>query len=436
MAESLQTQLGLDPTAIVLAKVKGYPAWPAMVLQYDLLPENIQQLKPKSVKQTKKGPPIVAVPVRFFSDNTYIWIKSVDLKPLPKDAIAAFLQKRSRKTDPLVQAYTLAQDPPDMAEFIRWGSEGPPTEIPESADEEVEAPEPPRKKLKLKLSTKKTDTNARKDAKTKSESKSKSKPKPKPKANSKSEPEEMGDGFADYAEFEKELDQEDSGLDSDWGIDDAAYDYAEGDYVFDDEVEQKRFVDEFPSAADLAHTLQYYNKYLTNLHRQLSPGLLAGDFVEKEVVREVREVTKLLSRNELPLVVFTRSRLFRSLLLVLHKPKEAFTLRTVRGAVQDLMGTLNLSPCEVTLDDLVVEETPEAEPVAETIATEVIEVGGVKADVNAPVGSTENLHETSETNTAETIKPAQSVEPSTNGVKTETVGPNSTDTPSNGVELH
>ena len=30
-----------QPTSIVLAKVKGYPAWPAMVLDESLLPEHI-----------------------------------------------------------------------------------------------------------------------------------------------------------------------------------------------------------------------------------------------------------------------------------------------------------------------------------------------------------------------------------------------------------
>lgn len=385
MTESLQTQLGLEPTAIVLAKVKGYPAWPAMVLQDDLLPDNIQQLKPKSVKQTKKGPPIVAVPVRFFADNTYIWIKSVDLKPLDKDAIAAFLHKRSRKTDPLVQAYTLAQDPPDMAEFIRWGSQGPPSELPESADDDDEPPQPPKKKLKLKFSTKKNDKSG---TKSKTSTKSRSKATPKPKAAPKPQAtEDDGDGFADYAEFEKELDQEDSSSDSDWGLDDEPYDYDEGDYVFEDKDEQKRFVYDFPSAAGLAKTLQYYTKHLASIHRQISPGLLAADFSEKQVVNEVREVAKLLSRNELPPVVLTRSRLFRTLLLVLHKPKEKFPLRAVRGAIQDLMGKLKLTPCEVTLEDLVVKQSPEPdttaadESPADGTADDAVEVSAAEAAV-------------------------------------------------------
>lgn len=42
-----------QPTSIVLAKVKGYPAWPAMVLDESLLPEHISNKKPKS----KTNPP-------------------------------------------------------------------------------------------------------------------------------------------------------------------------------------------------------------------------------------------------------------------------------------------------------------------------------------------------------------------------------------------
>ena len=352
--ETLQNELGLAPRSIVLAKVKGYRAWPAMVLAYDILPENIKKMKPKSVKQAKKSPtPVIVVPVRFFSDDTYIWIKSVDLKPLLSEDIQTFLDKRAnaKKHDPLIDAYNLAKNPPDMDEFNRWGSQGPPPEVPETTDDlmleesEEEANEPAKKKLKIKLPARKPAKKA-----------AKSKPS---KRQEKEDP-----GFADYAEFEKELDDLElpsEEYDSDWGTEEANHNFDTGDYIFEEEEEQKHFEEEFPSAATLTQTLTHYTKYLDQVHKNISPKLLLGEFSEKEVLGEILKIEKHLSRGEMPLVAFTRSALFRSLLLVLHKPKQKFSLRSVRGAIERLFKLLSLEPATLTMEDLVI-PTPEETP--------------------------------------------------------------------------
>lgn len=98
-----------QPTSIVLAKVKGYPAWPAMVLDESLLPEHISNKKPKSKtnpptsissptpQSPSKKKPSIIVPVRFFSDDTYIWINTNDLKPLTKQMIQDYFSTSSKK---------------------------------------------------------------------------------------------------------------------------------------------------------------------------------------------------------------------------------------------------------------------------------------------------------------------------------------------------
>ncbi|EGV66657.1 hypothetical protein CANTEDRAFT_112378, partial [Yamadazyma tenuis ATCC 10573] len=58
-----------SPTSIVLAKVKGYPPWPAMVLDEMILPDHILARRPKTVKlppKRKNQGPVLILPVRFF----------------------------------------------------------------------------------------------------------------------------------------------------------------------------------------------------------------------------------------------------------------------------------------------------------------------------------------------------------------------------------
>lgn len=396
---TLQAQLGLLPTTIVLAKVKGYRAWPAMVLDYDILPENIKNMRPKSVKQAKKQKqPVIVVPVRFFSDDTYIWIKSADLKLLSPKEIDTFLDKRAnaKKHDTLIDAYKLAQNPPDMADFNRWGSAGPPPDVPDTLEDifdEEEAEfddeeEPPRKKLKLKISIKKSKA----PAKAKSGSK-KSAPKSKASATSsksraKPSPEDDDPGYADYEEFERELDESSGGsdpeYDSDWGVGEEDFDFEAGDYIFDNQEEQKEFSVEFPTAKELSTTLAYYNKQLLAKNRIIAPMLLGeAEMDDKALISELREVEKLIKLGDVPKVAFTKSKLFRALLVTAHKPEENFPHRVVRGEIDKILKLVPLTACKLTLEDLVV-HTPE-----ETPAPEIKEEEGVDEGEKDESGATE-----------------------------------------------
>ena len=424
--DTLQEQLGLLPTTIVLAKVKGYRAWPAMVLAYEILPENIKSMRPKSVKQAKKQKqPVIVVPVRFFSDDTYIWIKSADLKLLSLEEIKAFLDKRAnaKKHDTLIDAYKLAQDPPEMAEFNRWGSAGPPPEVPDTTedifeeDEEMEdeneedevdeddIDEPPRKKLKLKISMnkkpKKSGVNSKtskasaksKAAKSTSKSKATAKSKASSKATkskaAKSKEKLTSDdddpGYADYEEFERELDESsmdsEPEYDSDWGVGEEDFDFETGDYIFDDENEQKEFSAEFPRAKELSSTLTFYNKQLLSKYRTIAPVLLDEvEMNEKTLLTELREVEKLIKLGEVPKVAFSKSRLFRVLLLSAHKPQENFPYRVVRGEIDKILKLMPLNACSLTLEDLVV-PTPEETPAPEIKNEDKVETTG-EADGN------------------------------------------------------
>lgn len=343
-----------------------------MVLAYDILPENIKSMRPKSVKQTRKlKQPLIVVPVRFFSDDTYIWIKSADLKILSKPEIDAFLSKRSSgKKDTLVDAYKLAENPPDMDEFNRWGSSGPPPEIPDSTEDLYgEEDEPPRKKLKIRISVKKVTAPKKETKKASSKLKAASKPKLAKKAL-KPRNESEDPGYANYEQFERDLDEaesdEDPEYDSDWGLDEESFDFETGDFVYDDQKQQRQFALDFPRAKDLAKTLAYYNKQLQTKHKDIAPHLLSDDDMnEKELLGDLREVEKLVALGEVPMIAFTKSPLFRALLVTVHKPEEKFPHKQVRTEIEKILKLVAIKPCKLTIEDLVVptpEETPAETP--------------------------------------------------------------------------
>lgn len=356
----LQEFLGLQPKTIVLAKVKGYRPWPAMVLEEAILPENILKIKPKTVRLEKKTTePVINVPVRFFSDDTYIWIKSCDLKILTSNEINTFLSKRSnqKKHDLLIDAYKLAQNPPDMNQFNIWGSKGEPDPLKVTEDGE-----PIRKKLKLsiKLSngskgTPKKSNNTKMSKATKATSKKTSL---KTKKNVS-----LDELDLDNEELEENSDEESSitpdqdEYDSDWGVDEVPYNYETGDYIFEDEEEQKKFSLNFPPAADLASALDDYTKELAKIHNKIASSLVE-EIVDDErlIVSQLRNLEKYILSSELPLVVFTKSSLYRVMLLILHRPKEMCPFESVRRAVKRIFQILGFDPCELTVNDVEREE--------------------------------------------------------------------------------
>lgn len=153
-----------QPTDVVLAKVKGYPAWPAMVVPTELIPQHILRLRhqqsPKKkttgeeeiredeqadeqededlgnyivyssiLKFRKFDGPCQQYCVKFFCDDSYIWVKPADLKPLSVEDCLKWLAKPKIKK--LIPAYEMASkgsEGIDVWEFIEYGSAGKPEE--------------------------------------------------------------------------------------------------------------------------------------------------------------------------------------------------------------------------------------------------------------------------------------------------------------------
>ena len=186
-----------QPTDIVLAKVKGFSAWPAMIIPNELIPDNILKNKPMSVHKGKstrdkelgvdidaeiEGPEqsdeeevetfddsevnpekfIIYTPVlkfrkndalkpaycvKFFCDDSYIWVKPTDMKVLTNEECCQWLSGKQRKNKKLIPAYEMAlrgKDGIDIWEFVEYGSYGKPDEE-EYVEEEEEVEERKKK---------------------------------------------------------------------------------------------------------------------------------------------------------------------------------------------------------------------------------------------------------------------------------------------------
>lgn len=144
-----------QPTDIVLAKVKGFPAWPALVVPEEIAPANVLEERPgrptveelddeqnpenfipysDTLRFRKNFKPHNSYLLKFLCDDSYIWLKPTDFKPLTPEQCGAWLSKSSKKSKKLIPAFELARrgthgpDAIDVLEFVQYGSSGKPAE--------------------------------------------------------------------------------------------------------------------------------------------------------------------------------------------------------------------------------------------------------------------------------------------------------------------
>lgn len=342
-----------SPTSVVLAKVKGYPPWPAMVLDESLLPQNISDKRPKNVRQKSgrkgRGKDVTVLPVRFFSDDTYIWIKDNELKPMTQQMIDAHLSSDKKRKDKLLEkAYQLAKNPPDMKEFVTWGSRGPPknqkldTEYEEEdvemeedvADEdEVEDDEIEEEEAEDEEEEDEEIVYGRRRKKQKTAKKEK----------------------IDKKTKKVKQDKNELGYDSDWGLTDEEADPEA--YIFEDE-EQKKFEKKFPKAADISERLQEAQEEFQGASFEITLLLLEEEIDEKEVVRALASVRKM----DVPYTLLAKSNLFRALVLTARKPHDTFPYTKLKKEVNKVLELVFGMKVEENTPEMMEKEEKEATP--------------------------------------------------------------------------
>ena len=352
------------PRAIVLAKVKGYPPWPAMVLEESILPEEVLAKKPKSVKQLKKkgAKKVFVLPVRFFSDDTYIWMRSTDVKVLTQEMSRDFLENKKKRKGTLLQyAYELANNPPEMELFAKWGSKGKPPKTGQKRgrtasieEEDVDLPDEigddgddieEEKEEEEEEDDDDFGNSGRK--RPKKDQKSEKKGKSTKRENSKSS-------------FRKKVHSDEEEDESDWSISEGkTYDYEKGDYIFENQQEQDKFQREFPSANKLSKEMAVIHEEFDELDLQLSELLLSDEIDEPLILDYLHEVKNL----DLPKSVVMKSNSLKTFIVVLRKPSEKFPYSKIKREIKKIVSQwADLSVDELKLEDLVLPQEDNLQP--------------------------------------------------------------------------
>lgn len=177
-----------QPTDIVIAKMKGYPPWPAMIIPFEIIPQQVlsknrsklpedfdsdsddtEKIEYSSMLSFKKFKRELSnYCVKFFHDDSYVWLNPRNLTTLDMSQIDTFLSKVNVKTSKkLSMAYEMAKQGLssgiDVWEFVEYGSEGKPDdddytdgENEDYEEEYTEENSEPSTKRKLTRSSKRT----------------------------------------------------------------------------------------------------------------------------------------------------------------------------------------------------------------------------------------------------------------------------------------
>lgn len=130
----------LQPKQLVLAKIKGFPDWPAIVVPVDQIPTKLKTAK--NAKFLDNYLENDHVCVKFYYDDQYSWTNMASIKPLNDQIvddylisvgemnggdgdIAASSGKRGGRKKRITEAYLKVKQVP-VDEFLEWGSWGKP----------------------------------------------------------------------------------------------------------------------------------------------------------------------------------------------------------------------------------------------------------------------------------------------------------------------
>ncbi|EIW83102.1 hypothetical protein CONPUDRAFT_89090 [Coniophora puteana RWD-64-598 SS2] len=89
---------------IVLAKVRGFPPWPGMVVNPDKVPPAVAKERP-----TGKKTPFFCV--RFFPVGDYAWLVAKDISMLKRHEIEAWISDPPKRSGDLLNGYRIALNP-------------------------------------------------------------------------------------------------------------------------------------------------------------------------------------------------------------------------------------------------------------------------------------------------------------------------------------
>ncbi|KAI3657641.1 hypothetical protein MP638_001360 [Amoeboaphelidium occidentale] len=93
---------------MVWAKLKGYPSWPAKILDSSNLPRDLK----------KRSAPLGSFPVVFYGQNDYAFVPGQSIKPFLSQLEEHLSQLKKKPVKGLKEAIALAQDAPNSVDFV------------------------------------------------------------------------------------------------------------------------------------------------------------------------------------------------------------------------------------------------------------------------------------------------------------------------------
>lgn len=89
---------------IILAKVRGYPPWPSMIVDPETVPDAVTRERPSGKKSTWYC-------VRFFPTGDYAWVVPKDMSKLKEHEIQSYINEPHKRSGDLLAGYKVALDP-------------------------------------------------------------------------------------------------------------------------------------------------------------------------------------------------------------------------------------------------------------------------------------------------------------------------------------
>ncbi|KII92944.1 hypothetical protein PLICRDRAFT_37754 [Plicaturopsis crispa FD-325 SS-3] len=200
---------------VVLAKIRGFPPWPGMVVDPDSVPPNVTKERPSNKKTTFYC-------VRFFPAGDFAWLVAKDLSKLQTHEIEAYINEPYKRSGDLLEGYKIALDPATWEEKIQAnGFEAAEEEANAEVDQLDSEDENDDGEKKTKSKKRKRESDAAPAAKSKSKPKAKkdsAEPASRKKSTGASKSKKNGTKSKAVVESEDEGDQaEPEGEDEDAG---------------------------------------------------------------------------------------------------------------------------------------------------------------------------------------------------------------------------
>ncbi|TDL24291.1 Tudor/PWWP/MBT [Rickenella mellea] len=175
---------------VVLAKIRGFPSWPAMIVDPESVPVIVKKEQPTGKKNNFYC-------VKFFPAGDYSWVLTKDLSRLRKHEIESYIAEPHKKSGDLLSGYRIALDPEKWEKELEERQvdaqeEQADAEVDELAEEDDDADADEEAPVKTKKRKRESEAGAKSKPKAKKDKEKSSEPAGRKRKGSTAEKAEKG----------------------------------------------------------------------------------------------------------------------------------------------------------------------------------------------------------------------------------------------------